>query len=77
MILFTKKGCQKCDYVKQQIPAALEIITYDIETPEGLAELAYLELVPLAEKALPILVKSDNGVITGAINIKQEIQRMI
>ena len=77
MKLFTKKGCKKCDYVKQGIPAALKITTYDIETADGLAELAYLGLVPLAEKTLPILVKRDNGVITGAINIKQEIQRLI
>ena len=77
MKLFTKKGCKKCDYVKQWIPAALQITTYDIETAEGLAELAYLGLVPLAEKTLPILVKRDNGIITGAINIKHKIQSLI
>lgn len=77
MKLFAKKGCKKCDYVKQWIPVSLKITTYDIETAEGLAELAYLGLVPLAEKTLPILVKRDHGIITGAINIRQEIQTMI
>jgi hypothetical protein len=74
MTLFTKTGCQKCSYIKKHIPSHLEVRTYDVQTPEGLAELAYLELVPTAEKALPILVHGDK-VITGAINIKREIQR--
>jgi hypothetical protein len=74
MTLFTKKGCKKCSYIKKQIPALLNIKIYDVQTAEGLAELAYLELVPIAEKALPILIHEDR-VITGAINIKREIRR--
>ncbi len=74
MTLFTKKGCNKCDYLKSVLPAHLNIRMYDVETAEGLAELAYLELVSLAEKALPILVHGDK-VITGVIQIRREIQR--
>lgn len=74
MTLFTKKGCKKCNYLKKVIPTHLNIRTYDVQTAEGLAELAYLELVPTAEKSLPILVHGDK-VITGVINIRREIQR--
>jgi hypothetical protein len=77
MKLFTKNGCQKCAYIKQWIPTTDKITTYDIDTAEGLAELAYLGLIPIAEKTLPILVKKDNGVITGAINIKREIRKLL
>ena len=74
MTLFTKKGCKKCSYIKKQIPSHLNVKTYDVQTAEGLAELAYLELVPTAEKALPILVHGEK-IITGAININREILR--
>lgn len=74
MRLFTKKGCKKCSYLKNAIPAHPNIRTYDVQTAEGLAELAYLELVPMAEKSLPILVHGDK-VITGVINIRREIQQ--
>jgi len=76
MKLFTKNGCQKCAYIKRFVPTTANIVTYDIETAEGLAELAYLGLIPVAEKTLPILVKPDNGIVTGAINIKREMERL-
>lgn len=56
-ILFVKPGCPKCDHVKARLPQGLSIRLLDVETPEGLAELAYRELVGLAEKALPILLE--------------------
>jgi hypothetical protein len=73
MILFTKPGCKKCDYVKQYISEEMEIQFYDIATVDGLAELAYHELVTVAEKELPILVREGQPV-TGAINIKKAFQ---
>jgi hypothetical protein len=71
MKLFTKPGCKKCDYVKQFIPRETEIQTYNIATAEGLAELAYNELVSVAERELPILVVREGQPITGAIKIKK------
>ncbi|MFH0925430.1 MAG: hypothetical protein V1872_07335 [bacterium] len=72
--LFTKRGCDKCDYVKGFIPKQIELENHDIQSVDGLAELAELSLVGLAEKELPILVTTDK-VITGAINIKKEFSR--
>ena len=72
--LFTKKGCDKCDYVKRYIPKQLELKTHDVQSIDGLAELAELSLIGLAEKELPILVTADK-VITGAINIKKELSK--
>lgn len=73
MKLFTKPGCDKCDYVKKFINKESEVKTYDIATSEGLAELAYYELVGVAEKELPILLK-DGRTITGAINVRKILQ---
>ena len=82
MILFTKEGCQKCDWLKDHImgmkdwPIGIQIEFLDIETYQGLAELAYLGLVGLAEKSLPILVQGNDrneplGVVIGSIRIKR------
>ena len=74
MKLFTKTGCKKCDYGKQFIPGETEVQTYNIATADGLAELAYNELVSVAEKELPILVVREGQPITGAIKIKKAFQ---
>jgi hypothetical protein len=76
MKLFTKPGCEKCDWVKERMPeAALKRVdSYDIMTADGLAELAYCELVGVAEKQLPILLTRDGKVVTGAIRINKEIE---
>ena len=72
--LFTKQGCDKCDWVKSKIDMDklndVEILHLDGENPEALAMLAYFECVTLAEKKLPILVADSGDVITGAIQIK-------
>ncbi len=73
MKLFTKPGCDKCDYVKQFIPKQAHVTTYDITDAEGLAELAFYELVSVAEKELPILLR-DGKAITGAIHVKKALQ---
>lgn len=73
MKLFTKPGCDKCDYVKKFIPDKNDVKTYNITTPEGLAELAFYELVTVAEKELPILLK-DGQAYTGAINVRKVLQ---
>jgi coenzyme F420-reducing hydrogenase beta subunit len=51
-VLFTKQGCQKCEYVKSKL-TDLSFIK-DVGTPEGLALLAYLSLVTVATKNMPI-----------------------
>jgi hypothetical protein len=73
MKLFTKPGCQKCDFVKGFISPQQTVTTYDISQPEGLAELAFHGLVRTAEKELPILVSREGDVVTGAIPIKQKL----
>lgn len=74
MKLFTKPGCEKCDWVKKGLPEEVEVNSYDIMTSEGLAELAYWELVGLAEKELPILLTREGKVVTGAIRISKELK---
>ena len=73
MELFTKPGCEKCDWVKASLPAGAAVATHDILTAEGLAELAFRELVATAEKQLPILRLTDGRVVTGAVQIRNEI----
>ena len=51
-----------------------KVDAFDIMTAEGLAELAYHELVGEAEKQLPILVTRDGKIVTGAIRINREIR---
>jgi len=71
--LFTKMGCEKCDYVKKtvnlnKLGVAVEVLGPD--NPDSLAHLAWHELVSVAETQLPILVLDDSSSITGAIRIK-------
>jgi hypothetical protein len=73
MKLFTKPGCEKCDWVKANLPAGAALATYDILTAEGLAELAWHELVGRAERELPILLTAGGEVVTGAIRIRQTL----
>ena len=76
MKLFTKPGCEKCDWVKERMPREVResVDSFDIMTAEGLAELAYHELVGVAEKQLPILLTEEGKVVTGAIRINRAIQ---
>lgn len=73
MDLFTKPGCEKCDWVKANLPAGAAVTTHDILTAEGLAELAYRELVTTAEKQLPILRLPDGRIVTGAVQIRNAV----
>ena len=77
MTIFTKPGCEKCDYVKKSVDlkrlgVAEEILGPD--NPESLAHLAWHELVSVAETQLPILVLDDSSSMTGAIRIKNFLQ---
>ena len=82
-VLFTKKGCEKCDFVKEALPANYDIQLIDIGTPDGLARLSWLSLVNAAQTKLPIyaefsprvneLLPEISNVITGAIQIKNYI----
>jgi len=76
MKLFTKPGCEKCEWVKEKMPddALGQVDFYDILTADGLAELAYCELVGVAEKQLPILLTREGKVVTGAVRINREIE---
>lgn len=73
MTLFTKEGCEKCEYVKKSVDlkklgVQVEILSPD--NPESLAHLAWHGLVRTAETQLPILVLDDSSSMTGAIRIK-------
>jgi len=73
MKLFTKPGCEKCDWVKANMPEGVAVATHDILTADGLAELAFHELVSTAEKQLPILRLRDGSIVTGAVQIRREL----
>jgi len=73
LTLFTKAGCEKCEYVKKTVDlkklgVRVEVLSPD--NPESLAHLAWHELVAVAETQLPILVLDDSSSITGAVRIK-------
>lgn len=73
MTLFTKEGCEKCEFVKKSVDldrlgVRVEVLSPD--NPDSLAHLAWHELVSLAETQLPILVLDDSSALTGAIRIK-------
>jgi hypothetical protein len=72
--LFTKQGCVKCDWVKDQVDlqsiSDVQVLQLDSENSEALALLAYYECVALSEKKLPILVSDDAGIITSVGDIK-------
>ncbi len=77
MTLFTKAGCQKCEYVKKSVDLRKLGIAEEIlgpDNPNSLAHLAWHELVSVAETQLPILVLDDSSSITGAIRIKNYLQ---
>jgi deoxyxylulose-5-phosphate synthase len=69
MLLFTKPGCQKCDWVKERIPEGLKVNVINMETADGMAEAAFYELL---SKHTPILVVDDE-VFEGAIKIVEKI----
>ena len=73
MTLFTKEGCEKCEYVKshvnlRKLGVKVEVLSPD--NPDSLAHLAWHELVSVAQTQLPILVLDDNSSLIGAIRIK-------
>jgi glutaredoxin len=73
LTLFTKEGCQKCEYVKKSVDLKKLGVTEEVlgpYNPDSLADLAWHELVSVAETQLPILVLNDSSSITGAIRIK-------
>lgn len=74
MKLFTKKNCSKCDYLKPYLNEDVEVI--DISTNEGAKELSFLNLLPVADRVLPILVKENGLVIIGALAIKKELLKV-
>lgn len=79
MTLFTKPDCKKCDYIKEQFDLDAMGVNVEELTPqnvESLAHLAWHELVSVAETSLPILVIDDMSSITGAINIKNYLQKL-
>jgi deoxyxylulose-5-phosphate synthase len=69
ILLFTKPGCQKCDWVKERIPEGVKVNVINMETADGMAEAAYYELL---SKNTPILVVDDE-VFEGAIKIVEKI----
>jgi glutaredoxin len=73
LTLFTKVGCQKCEFVKKSVDLEKLGVTEEVlgpHNPDSLAHLAWHELVSVAETQLPILVLDDSSSITGAIRIK-------
>ncbi|GAB4247628.1 MULTISPECIES: hypothetical protein [Deferrisoma] len=79
MTLFTKVGCEKCEYVKERVDlAALGVVVEELgpENPDALAHLAWHGLVNVAERSLPILVLDDSSYLTGAVRIRKYLEEM-
>jgi deoxyxylulose-5-phosphate synthase len=72
VLLFTKPDCEKCEYVKERIPANLDIKVIDMTTTDGMAHAAYHEVL---EKYTPILVVGEE-IVEGAIKIKNRMREM-
>ncbi len=79
MTLFTKVGCEKCDYVKQHVnlsAVGVRVEELGPDNPDALAHLAWHGLVTVAERSLPILVLDDSRYLTGAIRIRRYLQEI-
>lgn len=77
MTLFTKEGCQKCEYVKKNFDLCALNVNIEVlskENADALAHLAWHELISVAEKTLPILVLDDSTYIAGALPIKKYLE---
>ncbi len=78
MTLFTKAGCEKCEYVKKSVDLKKLGVQEEVLSPnnyESLAHLAWHELVSVAQTQLPILVLDDSSSLTGAIRIKNFLEQ--
>ncbi len=79
MTLFTKEGCEKCEYIKKKVDLKRLGVRVEVlgpDNPDSLAHLAWHELVSVAEGQLPILVRDDSAPLTGAIRIKNYLQKL-
>ncbi len=79
MTLFTKEGCEKCEYVKKSVDLrklGVKVEVLGPDNPDSLAHLAWHELVSVAETQLPILVLDDSSALIGAIRIKNYLAAM-
>jgi hypothetical protein len=77
MTLFTKEGCEKCDYLKRKVDLRALGVNVEIlgpENPDALAHLAWHELVSVAEKHLPILVLDDCSYIADVVPIIRHLK---
>jgi len=80
LTLFTKEGCEKCEYVRKSVDLKRLGVKEEVLSPDNpgsLAHLAWHELVSVAETQLPILVLDDSSSMTGAIRIKNYLAAMI
>lgn len=72
--LFTKNNCEKCDYVKEKLPAGLKIRIYNVENSDDeLAEGAYYEVL---DKGFPVLVVDDDRVAEDAIPVLKKLKEL-
>jgi hypothetical protein len=72
MTLFTKDGCEKCDFLKNRVDLGALGVNVEVlgpDNPDALAHLAWHELVAVAEKHLPILVLNDCSYIADVVPI--------
>jgi len=72
-ILLTKQNCQKCDWLKSQIPQNDGVDFMDPETPEGMALLAFHEKFD-TKTLFPLLITVDGRVVEGALPAKRTLR---
>ena len=78
MTIFTKVGCEKCEYVKKSVDLKKLGVKEEVLSPnnyESLALLAWHELVNVAQTQLPILILDDSSSLIGAIRIKNFLEQ--
>ena len=79
MTIFTKVGCEKCEYLKKNVDLKKLGVKEEVlspDNPDSLAHLAWHELVAMAETQLPILVLDDSSSMTGAVRIKNYLMAL-
>lgn len=73
ILLFTKKDCVRCPKIKELMrDRKIPFKEFDVETPDGLAELAFLGK---DIRTVPILRWHNGEVVTDLIEILKKIDR--
>lgn len=71
-ILFTKNDCEKCEYVKERMPAGIDVKILNADE-DGLAEAAFYEVL---ECGFPVLVVDGDIVAEGGAPVVKKLKEL-